>query len=46
MMDRACSMHGRSKMHTKFWSGNLKERYHLEDMGIDGKIISKRILRK
>jgi hypothetical protein len=26
-------------MHTKFWSGNLKERGHFEDLGVDGKII-------
>jgi len=27
--------------HTGFWSGNLKERYHLEDTGIEGRIILK-----
>jgi hypothetical protein len=24
-----------------FWSGNLKERYHLVDLGMDGRIILK-----
>jgi hypothetical protein len=27
-------------MHRIFWLGDLKERSHLEDLGIDGKIIS------
>jgi len=29
-------MHGRDRMHTKFLSGNLKGRDHLEDLGADG----------
>jgi hypothetical protein len=36
----------RSEMHTKFCSGNLKGRYHLEDLGVDGRIILKLILKK
>jgi hypothetical protein len=28
-------------VYTGFWWGNLGERDHLEDLGIDGKIISK-----
>ena len=26
-------------MYTKFWCGNLRERDHLEDPGVDGKTI-------
>jgi len=33
-------------MHTKFWSGNVKGRDHLEDLGVDGWIILGWILRK
>jgi len=32
------------KMHTKFWSENLKGRDHSEDLGVDGKVISESIL--
>jgi hypothetical protein len=32
------------RMHTKFWSENLKERDHSEDNGVDGKIILESIL--
>jgi hypothetical protein len=30
---------GRQEMRTGFWWGNLKERNHLEDLGVDGSII-------
>jgi len=31
---------------TGFWLGNLRERDHLEDPGVDGSIILRRISRK
>jgi hypothetical protein len=36
----------RGEVHTGFWWGNLKERDHLEDPGIDGRIIFRWIFRK
>ena len=33
-------------MHTEFWWGNLKERNHLEDLGVDERIIIKIIFKK
>jgi hypothetical protein len=32
---------GRTKIYTGFWWGNLKERYHLKDLCLDGRIILK-----
>jgi hypothetical protein len=33
------------EMHTCFWWGGLRERHHLEYVGVDGKIILKRIFK-
>jgi hypothetical protein len=32
---------GRGEVHTGFWWGNLRERDHLEDLGIDENVILK-----
>jgi len=34
-------MGGRGEVHTGFWWGNLTERDHFEDLGMDGRIIVK-----
>jgi len=34
------------EVHTGFWLGNLRERDHLEDLGVDGRIILRWIFRK
>jgi hypothetical protein len=36
---------GEVNVYTRFWWGNLNERDHLEDPGIDGRIILKWIFR-
>jgi hypothetical protein len=36
----------RSEAYTRFWWGNLKERDHLENPGIDGRIILRWIFKK
>jgi hypothetical protein len=39
-MGWACSTcSGRGEAYTEFWWGNLRERDHLGDAGVDGKII-------
>ena len=37
---------GRGAVHIGFWWGNLRERHHLEDPGVDVMIILKLIFRK
>jgi hypothetical protein len=37
---------GEREMYAGFWWGNLKEREHLEDPGLDGRIILRVIFRK
>jgi len=37
---------GREEMHAGFWWGNLRERDHLEDPGIDGRIMLRWVFRK
>jgi hypothetical protein len=37
---------GRGEVYTGFGWGNLMEREHLEDLGVDERIILRRILRK
>jgi hypothetical protein len=36
----------RGEMHTGFWWGNMRERNHLEGLGIDGSIILKWIFKE
>jgi hypothetical protein len=33
-------------MYTAFWNGNLRGRAYLVDLGVDGRIMLKRILKK
>jgi hypothetical protein len=37
---------GREEMHTRFWCVKLRERDHLKDRGVDGKVILKWVFRK
>jgi hypothetical protein len=40
-MGRARGTYGTGEVNTEFWSGDLKERDHFEDLGIDGWAILK-----
>jgi hypothetical protein len=42
---RLVALWGRVEVHTGFWLGNLRVRNHLEDPGIDGRIILRWIMR-
>jgi hypothetical protein len=37
---------GRREVNKRFWWGDMREGDHLEDLGVDGKIILKYILKK
>jgi len=41
----ACSTYG-GEVYTGFWWGNLRERDHLEDLGLDGVILLNSIFNK
>jgi len=49
-MSRACSVNGagerRGEVYTGFWWGGLRERDHLGDPDVDGRIILRWIFRK
>ena len=37
---------GTGEMHIGFWWGDLRERDHMEDLGLDGRIILKWVLKE
>jgi hypothetical protein len=45
-MDVACGKYGGGKAHKGFWQGNLRDKDHLEDIGIDGRVMLEPILKK
>jgi len=45
-MGGACGMNGGRKMHTEIWCINMEATDHLEDRGIDGRIILKYVLKE
>jgi len=46
-MGQIYSMHVRcDKMHSRFWTAKLKERDHLEELGIDGRILQRWVQKK
>jgi len=46
LYERECSMYGGEEWCKVFWWGNLKERDHLEEPGVDGCIILRWIFKK
>jgi hypothetical protein len=45
-MGRACGTYGGGEINTDFWWRNLKERDHLEDLGVDLSMVINYILKK
>ena len=45
-MGRGMLRRGRGEAYIGFWCGNLRERDHLEDPGVDGRIIIRWTYRK
>jgi hypothetical protein len=45
-MGYACGMYGGRNIHTGFWWGDQMEIAHLEDLGVDGRIILNWIFKK
>jgi hypothetical protein len=43
---RECSTDVSREVHRGYWCGNLRERDHLEDIGVDRRIILRWIIRK
>jgi hypothetical protein len=45
-MGGACGTYVRQELHTRFWWGGVREREHLETLGVDGRIILKLLFKK
>jgi len=45
-MSGACSTYGGREVHIRFWQGNQRKKDHIEDPGVDGRIIFRWIFRK
>jgi hypothetical protein len=45
-MGEVCSTNEGDEVYTRFWWGKVRERDHLEDPGVDGRIILRWIFRK
>jgi hypothetical protein len=43
-MGGACGIWRRNEMHMEFWWVNLKKRYNLQDLGVDGSTILKLVM--